>query len=205
MIVDAKRSYGPRYMGHDNHRNLKSIISGIIKKNEYCRIIADEPDKLYTCSIHIKNEAKKKMTEEEQQQVYISVRNDIWKVFGQDGLFIAMAHNCMEVRGHTRARTCTYTQVMHKEISKAKAIEVILTSYRRVYDIVGMCMCGDAENDKVALNYMSRMAEVSTRLCSSARNNTTLHTGARRTFARVHTIECATCRQHIGARGLEEP
>jgi hypothetical protein len=103
VIVDAKRSYGPRYMGHENHRNLKSIISDIIKKNEYCRIIADEPDKLYTCSVHIKNEAKKKMTEEEQQQVYISVRNDIWRVFGQDGLFIAMAHNCMEVRAHAHA------------------------------------------------------------------------------------------------------
>ena len=156
VIVDAKRSYGPRYMGYDKNRTLKSRIAEILKNNEYCKIIADEPDKLYTCSIHIKNEAKKKMTEEEQQQVYISVRNDIWRVFGQDGLFIAMAHNCMEVGVRIEASF----QVMHKEISKARALEVILTTYRKKYDVVGMCMCGDAENDKVALLYMSRMAEV---------------------------------------------
>lgn len=49
---------------------------------------------------------------------------------------------------------------MHKEISKSKAIDCVLEKYRRYYDVVGMCMCGDAENDKIALTHMSRLAEV---------------------------------------------
>lgn len=49
---------------------------------------------------------------------------------------------------------------MHKEISKSKAIDTILAKYRLKYDVVGMCMCGDAENDKVALLHMSHLAEI---------------------------------------------
>lgn len=49
------------------------------------------------------------MTEEEQFAVYKSVRSDIWNVFGTDSLFIAMAHNCMEVPSlPSHLLTCTY-------------------------------------------------------------------------------------------------
>lgn len=49
---------------------------------------------------------------------------------------------------------------MHKEISKSYAMNILLTKYQRHFNIVGLCMCGDAENDKIALNYVSRLAEV---------------------------------------------
>ena len=71
--------------------------------------------------------------------------------------------------------------MMHREVSKSRALDEILSAYRRSFDVVGVCMCGglsfsrtvgtggvsendlrcgDAENDAVALRYVSRMAEV---------------------------------------------
>lgn len=44
------------------------------------------------------------MTEDEQLNVYKSVRRDVWNQFGQDALFIAMAHNCMEVSAWCRTK-----------------------------------------------------------------------------------------------------
>lgn len=35
VIVDASRSYGPKYMGYSEHMNLKSQIAAILRKNEY--------------------------------------------------------------------------------------------------------------------------------------------------------------------------
>lgn len=146
VIVDSSRSYDQRYLGWEEHKTLKAEVGRILRKNKHWPIISDEPDKLYTCSIHIKNEAKAKMSREEQQEVYLSCKHDICAVFGDNALSIAMSHNCMEV--------------MHKEISKSYAMNILLTKYQRHFNITGLCMCGDAENDKIAMNYVSRLAEI---------------------------------------------
>ncbi len=62
LLVDAKRSYGPKFTGDPRNTGLKAKVAKALEKNEYKDIISDEPDKLYTCSIHIKNEAKENMT-----------------------------------------------------------------------------------------------------------------------------------------------
>lgn len=146
LLVDASRSYGPKYLGEAQNRGLKAKIAEILKNSQYRKILADEPDKLYTCSIHIKNEYKASMTHAEQFAVYSSIRDDIHKQYGPDAFDISMSHNCMEV--------------MSKEISKAFAVNMLIYSYMHAYNVVGIIYAGDAENDKVAIKYVSRLAEV---------------------------------------------
>lgn len=174
LLVDSKRSYGPQFTGDPRNVGLKAKVAKAIENNEYIGIISDEPDKLvrekhllpavdvdtvqltkychhfsqYTCSIHIKNEAKEGMTTEDKFVVYRSAKKDIEEAFtaaGEELPFIAMAHNCMEV--------------MSPEISKANGLNMLLHDYRRDYDIVGLMYGGDAENDKVAMTFVSKMAE----------------------------------------------
>ena len=115
--MDASRSYAARYIGSPENRNLKAQIAEILAANQHRSvvfpfpklrvaitgsllsraIVSDEPDKLYTCSIHIKNEAKASMSDEEKLAVYHSVRDDVWAKLGKDDLVTPLAHNCMEV------------------------------------------------------------------------------------------------------------
>jgi len=117
-----------------------------MQENEHHKLLVDEPDKQYTCSIHIHNEMKAKMSEAQQRAVYESLRDDVWKVYGKNTLDIAMSHNCMEI--------------MTKEISKAQAIRILTYRYMRTYNVIGLMMAGDAENDKIALKHVSRLAEI---------------------------------------------
>lgn len=128
LLVDCSRSYGPQFIGDTKNLGLKQKIDKIIKANPFAKIVKDEPDKIYTCSIHIVNEAKAKMDHAAQRKVYESIRDDIWMEFGKDTLDISMSHNCMEV--------------MSKEISKAKAVDVLLWRYRQDYNVVGMLYAG---------------------------------------------------------------
>jgi len=48
-------------MGHPDSIGLKAKVGEALAKNEHSAIVSDEPDKLYTCSVHIKNEAKAKV------------------------------------------------------------------------------------------------------------------------------------------------
>jgi hydroxymethylpyrimidine pyrophosphatase-like HAD family hydrolase len=146
VIVDSKRSYGPHYMGDPDHVNLKAQIAEIIANNEHHEIISDEPDKLYTCSIHIKNEAKEHMTHEQQFEVYNSVKKQVLEKFGEGVLNISMSHNCMEV--------------MHKEISKSEAMHTLIRNYAADFNVVGFLYAGDAENDKIAMEFVSKYAEL---------------------------------------------
>ncbi len=149
LLVDAKRSYGPKFTGDPANVGLKAKVARALEGNEFREIISDEPDKLYTCSIHIKNEAKEGMSLEDKMDVYRSAKRDIEANFAANGYetpFFALAHNCMEV--------------MSTEISKANGLNMMLHDYRRDYDIAGLMYGGDAENDKVAMTFVSKMAEV---------------------------------------------
>lgn len=128
LLVDSSRSYGPQYIGNSSNLGLKQRVAEIIKRNRYASIVKDEPDKIYTCSIHIINEAKAKMDHPAQRKVYESIRDDILKELDKSTLDISMSHNCMEV--------------MSKEISKAKAIDVLLDRYKKDYNVVGMLYAG---------------------------------------------------------------
>ncbi len=89
------------------------------------------------------------MTTEDKFRVYHSAKKDIEDEFTKEVadelLFFAMAHNCMEV--------------MTREVSKANGLNMLLHDYRRDFDIVGLMYGGDAENDKVAMTFVSKMAE----------------------------------------------
>jgi hydroxymethylpyrimidine pyrophosphatase-like HAD family hydrolase len=146
LLVDSSRSYGPQYIGNSSNLGLKQRVAEIIKRNKFASIVKDEPDKIYTCSIHIINEAKANMDHAAQRKVYESIRDDILMELDKSTLDISMSHNCMEV--------------MSKEISKAKAIDVLLDRYRKDYNVVGMLYAGDAENDKNAIIYTSKLAEI---------------------------------------------
>lgn len=146
VIVDSSRSYGPLVTIKAENCGLKPKIAQILQKNKYSAIISDEPDKMYTCSIHIKNESKEHMTNEQQRAVYFSVKDDVEAKFGKNTLNLSMAHNCMEV--------------MTNDVSKARAIDILVRHYAREYNIVGLCYCGDAENDKIAMSHVSKLAEI---------------------------------------------
>lgn len=86
------------------------------------------------------------MTHDEQFAVYQSIKDDIIEEFGDGNLNIAMSHNCMEV--------------MTKEIKKSKAIDILFSRYALQYNIVGLLYAGDAENDKIAMQFVSKLAEI---------------------------------------------
>lgn len=86
------------------------------------------------------------MSHDEQFAVYNSIKDDIIKEFGDGALSIAMSHNCMEV--------------MTKEISKSHAVDLLFCRYAITYNIVGLLYAGDAENDKIAMQYVSKLAEI---------------------------------------------
>lgn len=51
-------------------------------------------------------------------------------------------------------------EITPPEIGKDKAINWILSQYQKDYDIVGVTYYGDSENDKKAIEYMAKLAEI---------------------------------------------
>lgn len=51
-------------------------------------------------------------------------------------------------------------EIVPHGVGKDVAIKKLFEKFQKNYDIVGMCYCGDHENDLKAIDYMSRLAEV---------------------------------------------
>lgn len=145
VVVDSSKAYSQVYVGDEKNKNLKEKIMDLINESKYAKYVADEPGKRYTCSIHIKSEYECRMTNEQQKKVYNGIRELMMKEFG-NRVCCAMASDCIEV--------------MPTEISKHNAMKYLMQEYNKKYDIVGITYSGDAENDKKAVDYVSRIAEI---------------------------------------------
>lgn len=146
LIVDSNKSYGPKFLGLPENRNLKQKVDKILTKSPHFRMISDEPDKLYTCSIHVKNEYKANMGDEEKLQIFSSLRQLIIRELGANRVEMPMSHDCLEV--------------MTKEVSKAAAVQHLIYSYMTTFNVVGIIYAGDSENDAKAIRFVSKLAEI---------------------------------------------
>lgn len=146
VIVDARKSYENIYLGNPNTLSLKRDVDSILKNHRFGKWISDEWEKIYTCSLHIRDEVAKKLTRDEQKKIYGTLSQDILSALGAEKIYTPMAHNCLEV--------------IPNGIGKAESINYIQSHYRKTYEIVGITFSGDAENDKTAVNYISKLAEI---------------------------------------------
>jgi HAD superfamily hydrolase (TIGR01484 family) len=146
VIVDGKKSYQNYFLGNPEYTSLKKEVAEIVKKNKYGKFIADEDEKHFTCSLHIRDEIGEKLTGEQKKKIYQSLRDDVVHALGEEKAYASMAHNCLEV--------------IPTGVSKHESINWIIHHYRKEYEIVGITFSGDAENDKSAISYVSKLAEI---------------------------------------------
>jgi hydroxymethylpyrimidine pyrophosphatase-like HAD family hydrolase len=145
VIVDSTRTYFREYIGGKEYTKLKLDVAEVIRNNIHKNKLADEMDKFYTCSIHIKNEIKKILSPLEQLEIYKSIRDDILNKIPYK-VVILKSHNSLEV--------------MPSNISKVKGVEYIMNRLSKKYNIRGIMYSGDAENDLHCVNYFSRLSEI---------------------------------------------
>lgn len=145
ILVDASRAYVQKYIGNGENEGLKQEILKVVQNSKYSSIVADEPGKRFTCSFHIKDEIEKNLSSEQVEEIYSGLRKLLTDNFGKK-ISLAKASDCLEA--------------MPKEVSKATALKTIFEVYQRQYDIVGITYSGDAENDKEAVKYVSKLAEI---------------------------------------------
>lgn len=151
-IIDATKSYELIYLGEQGHDQLKLQVAQVIAQSKFSHMLMDEPGKIYTCSLHIKNDYKVGLSKSESLDIFSQVKDAIIMKLG-NSVKCAMAHKCLEV--------------MHAEIGKPKALQYILDQYSREHLVVGVTFSGDAENDRECCEYISRLAEIKGRyLCN---------------------------------------
>jgi HAD superfamily hydrolase (TIGR01484 family) len=145
LLVDVNKSYNQEYLGDQNYTNLRKDIARILKENRYGNILSDEPGKRFTSSIHIDKDISKNMSKEQKLEIYDSIKRDILQKLGRK-VEVSMSTNCIEF--------------VMPEINKAKGINKVLELYSKKYKVKGIAFAGDNENDKHAILYFSKLAEV---------------------------------------------
>lgn len=145
IITMGKQPFHEQYIGDPANINLKEDIKKILTKDAYKDIVIDEVDKRFTCSLHVIDKPGFPITPEDKKKVYNQLEQDIKALLGES-VDVAKAHDCMEV--------------MSKEVSKGNAINWVINRNMKSYEVSGISFSGDAGNDKMAVKYVSKLAEI---------------------------------------------
>jgi HAD superfamily hydrolase (TIGR01484 family) len=161
ILRDVRNGSKQEYLGLDKGGvPVRKAIEEIINKKNYTvrkgkfkdkkipfsQIFQDEPGKIFTSSIHIKEKLPSYMEEVNSKEIYQALRDAIIKSPIGDKIDITMASDCLEV--------------MSKKVSKAIAVKAVLERIQKKYDVKGISYAGDGENDKTAINYFTKLGEI---------------------------------------------
>jgi HAD superfamily hydrolase (TIGR01484 family) len=133
--------------------NIRSLVRDTFKNSTYSKFFSEEEKTKVINIFEIKSEYIKGMSKEDASK-FLKVKLDALKSHMEEGL--GKKVHISQYSNHEVG----VLEVVPKGVGKHVAINKLFSLYQKRFDIVGMCYCGDHENDMKAINYMSKLAEV---------------------------------------------
>ena len=138
-VIYAAKSYDILHLG--SRDDIKERVAHVIAKSEFAQMLADEPGKRFTCSIHIKNEWSDTV---DKKQILQSLSDAVIHEIGSKVVKTSLSHKTLEI--------------MSADVSKNRALEFIMNEYSASYDICGLSYSADAANDLECVKWVSEFA-----------------------------------------------
>jgi len=141
-VIYAAKSYDILHLG--SRDDIKERVAHVIAKSEFAQMLADEPGKRFTCSIHIKNEWSDTFDSDKKKQILQSLSDAVIHEIGSKVVKTSLSHKTLEI--------------MSADVSKNRALEFIMNEYSASYDICGISYSADAANDLECVKWVSEFA-----------------------------------------------
>jgi len=141
-IIYVAKSYDILHLG--GRDDVKERVAHVIAKSEFAQMLADEPGKRFTCSIHIKNEWADTFDSEKKKSILHSLSDAVIREIGSKVIKTSLSHKTLEI--------------MSADVSKNRALEFIMNEYSASYDICGISYSADAANDLECVKWVAEFA-----------------------------------------------
>jgi len=141
-VIYVKKSYDIKVL--TSRFDIKERVAHILSKSEHSQMLADEPGKRFTCSIHIKEEWSMTFDAAKKLSILSDLNESVLKELGPSVVKTSLSHKTLEIAS--------------SEVSKNRALEFIMNDYASRFDIVGMSYSGDAANDLECVKWVSKFS-----------------------------------------------
>lgn len=144
IVYGGTRPYNREYIGKDISFKLKRQIDTFFNNSSLKDKFVCDPDTKVINSFVLKSKLYTSLNEIEREKLYDELIGELQKEFGNKVKYVKSG--AVELCPHG--------------VSKDNAIKWILDQYQKEYDICGIVYSGDSDNDKEAIKYISKLAEI---------------------------------------------